>query len=199
VLSESLPLLCCAGPIRLAFTLRLVNGTKPHSGRLELLREGRWTPVVVTNAAARGAIAQVACRQLGFEDSLPATAEDPAAFGSPTGGSWLNISACAGSEVSLMDCTCGYPRLSNTTNTTDYVTEECTSSLVTPVDGKGGEAAACQLAITCPTSAGGHGAVLLAHCSTRVERSTVGCVQQVNLKLKSLVELCPPSLLLLIC
>jgi len=121
----------------------------PNSGRLELLREGQWLPVVSSIATARNAIAQVACRQLGFDDSLPAAVEDPAAFGSPTGGNWLNMSACTGSESVLLDCSCVYPR-----TTTEYLYEACTSSLVAPVEGRGEEASAGQLAITCLTSAG---------------------------------------------
>jgi len=147
--------MCRAGPIRLSSTLRLVNGSKPSSGRLELLREGLWLPVVASNPSSRSAIAQVACRQLGFEDSLPATVEDPATFGAPTSASWLNMSSCAGSETTLLDCSCAFTRVASTTNNTDYTVEECMSSLADPVVGGTNEAAAGQLAITCLASAGG--------------------------------------------
>jgi len=111
--------------------------------------------VAANNFAALG-IAQVACNQLGYEDNLPAAVEDPAAFGAPKSDSWLNMSACAGSEGMLLECSCVYPHASNTTNSTELITEKCTSGVVKPVLGSLNEEAAGQVAITCVPSSGRH-------------------------------------------
>ena len=83
--------------------LRLVGGSSPSEGRVEIYRNGQWGTVCDDYWDSNDG--HVACRQLGY----PAGSE--AVFGSAhfgrgpnTSPIWLDDLRCRGSEASLLDC-----------------------------------------------------------------------------------------------
>ena len=80
--------------------LRLVGGTQPDEGRIEIYHRGEWGSVCAGNW--RVAEAAVACRQLGFVGLREGVADAPSA-GAPA-RAWLRGLRCAGDESVLADC-----------------------------------------------------------------------------------------------
>ena len=82
----------CAGDIR------LVGGSDPSEGRVELFYEGEWGRVAI--ALRHAAVAHVACRQAGYPYS-----EGLQSFGQGSGTVWLHIFGCTGDEERVEQCT----------------------------------------------------------------------------------------------
>ncbi|KXZ46657.1 hypothetical protein GPECTOR_41g621 [Gonium pectorale] len=95
--------------------VRLVGGTSPHNGYLEIQSSGRWgylTFYFSGDLRSRALLALVACRQLGFAGAVPNPvggqalslpfAYAPAAGSPPAELDWEVD--CSGAERSLSDC-----------------------------------------------------------------------------------------------
>ncbi len=80
--------------------VRLVGGTTPLEGRVELFLLGHWGTVCDYNWDL--ADATVVCHQLGY----PRAVEAPrgAAFGAGSGPSWYYYVNCVGTELNLNQC-----------------------------------------------------------------------------------------------
>ena len=86
--------------------LRLMGGTVPHEGRLEIYNDGQWG--TVCDDYWTGDDADVACRALGYESgaannggSILRAHFGPAAEGVPI---WLDNMLCRGDEANLLLC-----------------------------------------------------------------------------------------------
>ena len=80
--------------------VRLVGGTTPLEGRIEVFLRGHWGTVCDNDWDFVDAI--VVCRQLGY----PGAVEAPryAAFGAGSGPSWYYSVYCTGTEHNLTEC-----------------------------------------------------------------------------------------------
>ncbi|XP_071823777.1 scavenger receptor cysteine-rich type 1 protein M130-like isoform X3 [Apostichopus japonicus] len=81
-------------------SIRLVDGSTPNAGRVEVFVNGEWGTVCdhswdITDA-------NVVCRQLGYPGAV--RARSSAHFGRGSGRIWLDDVACADSSLSLQDC-----------------------------------------------------------------------------------------------
>ncbi|XP_022087751.1 deleted in malignant brain tumors 1 protein-like [Acanthaster planci] len=81
-------------------SIRLVGGSGPNEGRVEVFLNGRWGTVCDDNWDIVDA--EVACRQLGFTGAERAASR--AEFGAGTGDIWLDDLACSGDESVLAAC-----------------------------------------------------------------------------------------------
>ena len=94
-------------------TVRLVGGTTPLEGRVEIFLLGQWG-TVCTRAVYYNhyryrygyywdlADATVVCHQLGYLRA--ARAPTSATFGAGSGPSWYSSVRCAGTEMNLTEC-----------------------------------------------------------------------------------------------
>ncbi|XP_065120332.2 scavenger receptor cysteine-rich domain-containing protein DMBT1-like [Paramisgurnus dabryanus] len=80
--------------------IRLVNGSNPCSGRVEVYHNGTWGTVCSDSWSTNNAI--VVCREAGCPTN--AEAKINAYFGSGVGRIWMNNVQCAGNEWSVKDC-----------------------------------------------------------------------------------------------
>ncbi len=80
-------------------TIRLVNGTNPSEGRVEVLHNSNWGTVCDDNWSLFDA--DVVCRQLGYQSGV---ASRGGKFGEGTGPIWLDDVMCSGQEERLEDC-----------------------------------------------------------------------------------------------
>lgn len=83
-----------------AHSVRLVNGSSPAEGRVEVFYQGKWGTVCGTNATFDLAI--VVCRQLGYRETV--ALKTNASFGSGSGPVWLEPSCYAGINSTVVDC-----------------------------------------------------------------------------------------------
>ena len=82
-------------------SLRLVGGSGPHEGRVEIYRGREW--VTACDNYWNIQDAAVVCRQLGYPTALVAVVS--AGFGEGnTSSIWQDDIRCTGSEQSLTDC-----------------------------------------------------------------------------------------------
>ena len=82
--------------------LRLVNGSVPSEGRLEILHENEWGTVCDDDFDARDA--DVACRQLGYAAAEAFFGFQRHSFGLGSGQIWLDNLRCTGEEARLDEC-----------------------------------------------------------------------------------------------
>ena len=81
-------------------TVRLVGGTTPLEGRVEIFLLGHWGTVCDYNWDL--ADATVVCHQLGYLRAVEAPRD--AAFRAGSGPSWYSNVSCAGTEMNLTEC-----------------------------------------------------------------------------------------------
>ncbi|XP_060263037.1 macrophage scavenger receptor types I and II isoform X1 [Ovis aries] len=81
-------------------TVRLVGGSGPHEGRVEIFHEGQWGTVCDDRWELRGGL--VVCRSLGYKGVQ--SVHKRAYFGKGTGPVWLNEVFCFGKESSIEEC-----------------------------------------------------------------------------------------------
>ncbi|NWI11099.1 DMBT1 protein, partial [Crypturellus soui] len=87
----------CSGAL---LDLKLVNGSSPCAGRLEVLHNHAWGSVCAQGWHVQDA--QVLCRQLGCGAALSAPGK--AGFGHGQGPMWLANLSCSGTEAALSEC-----------------------------------------------------------------------------------------------
>ena len=80
--------------------VRLVGGSGPHEGRVEVLHNGRWGTVCRYGWDLQDAT--VVCRQLGYGTAVGALRG--AAYGEGSGPIWYDNVRCSGSEANLAQC-----------------------------------------------------------------------------------------------
>ena len=79
--------------------MRLVGGSGPHAGRVEVMHNGAWGTVCGSGWDLQDAT--VVCRQLGYGRTVAALD----AYGGGNGPIWYEGVLCNGSEASLTQCT----------------------------------------------------------------------------------------------
>ncbi|XP_035384064.1 scavenger receptor cysteine-rich type 1 protein M130-like [Electrophorus electricus] len=80
--------------------VRLVNSSRPCTGRVEILHQGQWGTVCDDDWDMRDAA--VVCRELGCGEAVDVMGK--AHFGPGSGPIWMNKVACSGSESTLKNC-----------------------------------------------------------------------------------------------
>ena len=78
--------------------MRLVGGSGPHAGRVEVYHRGNWGTVCSDDWDMQDTA--VVCRQLGYGRAVAALA----AYGGGSGPIWYDNVRCNGSEASLTHC-----------------------------------------------------------------------------------------------
>ena len=80
--------------------MRLVNGSSPNEGRIEVRHQGIWG--TICNLGRDFDVGTVVCRQLGYKRAEKMV-DNPYLFGQGNGPVWMNPH-CAGNESSLAHC-----------------------------------------------------------------------------------------------
>ena len=80
--------------------VRLVGGSGPHEGRVEVLHKVTWGTVCDYGWDLQDAM--VVCRQLGYGRAVRALRS--AAYGEGSGPIWYDSVDCSGSEANLAQC-----------------------------------------------------------------------------------------------
>uniref|UniRef100_A0A493T2K7 Soluble scavenger receptor cysteine-rich domain-containing protein SSC5D n=1 Tax=Anas platyrhynchos platyrhynchos TaxID=8840 RepID=A0A493T2K7_ANAPP len=96
----SVILLCFAPGVAEAAPIRLVNGSSPCAGRVEVFHDQQWG--TVCDDGWDIAEANVVCRQLGCGAAL--SAPGSARFGEGSDPIWLDDVNCIGTEAVLSEC-----------------------------------------------------------------------------------------------
>jgi len=84
--------------------IRLVDGTSPSEGRIEIFYNGQWGTVCDRNYFDEREV-DVVCRMLGFETGT----HYKGTFGQGNGPIWLSHLNCTGNEASIFDCQSQFP------------------------------------------------------------------------------------------
>eukprot|EP00057_Strongylocentrotus_purpuratus_P010220 XP_011664694.1 PREDICTED: deleted in malignant brain tumors 1 protein [Strongylocentrotus purpuratus] len=87
-------------PTEAPSTVRLVNGSEAHEGRVEVFYSGSWGTVCDDSWGITDA--RVVCRSLGYQDALSAPSQ--AHFGQGSGPIWMDDVQCSGNEAHIFDC-----------------------------------------------------------------------------------------------
>ena len=80
--------------------IRLVGGSGPHEGRVEVYNSGTWSTVCDDDWDLQDAM--VVCRQLGYINATAAVG--PARFGSGSGPILFSDLSCVGNESTITEC-----------------------------------------------------------------------------------------------
>ena len=80
--------------------IRLLGGSGPHEGRLEVYHNGTWGTVCDDGWDLQNAM--VVCRQLGYFNVI--AAKRSASFGAGSGPIFLSNLSCSGNESHIMAC-----------------------------------------------------------------------------------------------
>lgn len=90
----------CTNNTQATYPIRMVGGSTPNKGRIEILYQGEWGTICDDSWDINDA--HVACRQLGYQGaSRPST---QAEFGPGSGPIWMDDVTCTGNELSLDRC-----------------------------------------------------------------------------------------------
>ncbi|XP_061173569.1 deleted in malignant brain tumors 1 protein-like [Saccostrea echinata] len=82
-------------------TIRLVNGSLPYEGRVEIKHNGVWGTVCDDGLDKKDAA--VVCSMLGFPRNF-ATAKSNAFYGQGSGKIWIDDISCGGHESNILQC-----------------------------------------------------------------------------------------------
>ena len=107
-------------------TIRLVGGLTPLEGRVEIFLLGQWGTVCDYNWDL--ADATVVCLQLGFPRAVGAPRS--ATFGAGSGPSWYRNVGCAGTELTLTECSKSHSSLGSACSHSQDVGVVCSSESV---------------------------------------------------------------------
>ena len=105
--------------------VRLVGGSTPLEGRVEIFLLGQWG--TVCNSNWDFADARVVCHQLGYLRAVGAPRS--ATFGVGSGPSWYNRVRCVGAEMKLTECSKYFSVTGSACSHTQYAGVVCSSEL----------------------------------------------------------------------
>ncbi|XP_021237377.1 deleted in malignant brain tumors 1 protein-like isoform X9 [Numida meleagris] len=97
---EDVSVVCSGAPSPGEIQVRLINGSSPCSGRVEVFHNGSWG--TVCDDGWNMTAAEVVCREVGCGSALSAPVG--ATFGQGAGQIWLDDVTCAGTEAALSLC-----------------------------------------------------------------------------------------------
>ena len=113
--------------------VRLVGGTTPLEGRVEIFLFGQWGTVCGRysyrfHEVGDLAVATVVCHQLGYPRAVGATRKY-ATFGAGSSPSWYSNVRCTGTEMNLTECSKSISFLGNACFLSEDVEVVCSSEL----------------------------------------------------------------------
>merc|ERR1712142_1079729 len=97
--------------------VRLVGGSKPTEGRVEVFRRGEWGTVCDDGFDDNDA--KVVCRSLGFAYGTSHQGRGSHSFGQGSGKIWMDDFDCSGNEMNLAQCGFSWHHYENSTGSHD--------------------------------------------------------------------------------